>query len=834
MTSEASEANRIAQEIVDTPLVDKMREAYLEYSMSVIVGRAIPDVRDGLKPVQRRILYAMHDMGLRHDRPYKKSATVVGETMGKYHPHGDAAIYDTLVRMAQDFSLRNPLVDGHGNFGSMDGDSPAAMRYTEARLTELSGELLEDLDKSTVEWRDNFDGSLQEPEALPSKAPNLLINGASGVAVGMATNVPPHNLREVCDAGIRLIDEPDCTVEELMEHVRGPDFPTGATITRDGIRQAYATGTGKVTMRGRARVEEGEKRDTVVIEEVPYQVNKARLVKSTSDLVTEGHLEGIRDLRDESDREGVRVVLELERGVSGHAVLNQLYESTRMESTFGVINLSIVDGEPRLLTLKETLEQFLKHRVEVVERRTRHELERARSRAHVLKGLRTALADIEAVVELIRESEDTAEARQGLMEEFDLTEEQAKAILDMRLRRLTSMEAREVEEEHASLLSDIERYEEVLSSREEVHSIIREELAHLKEEYGDERRTEIVEGGDRTIRDLVVEETVLLTRSSEDYVKRTPLVDYRLQNRAGTGIIGADPGGGEIVESLVASTLDRLLVFTESGQVFDTDVFRLPERDRTSKGRPLVMSLQELGDEEVAATLALPEDAEGCLLFATRRGKVKKTDLSRYGNIFSVGIRAIELEEGDSLVDVALVREGQDVVLGTASGQSVRFPQGEAREMGRATRGVRGVELDEGDEVTAMEAAEPGDMVLSVTSTGYGKMTPLEGYRRTHRGGKGVISVKTRGGRLAGLRAVSGDEEAVLTTAGGRTIRFPLSGVSTMSRNTQGVKLMDVRDDRVVGVEIAPPGEDEPEEVEEVEGEAEDGETEGGEGEKES
>ncbi|MFB6132289.1 MAG: DNA gyrase subunit A, partial [Halanaeroarchaeum sp.] len=782
-------------------------------AMSVIAGRALPDVRDGLKPVHRRILYAMHEEGITSGSGHRKSSSIVGETMGNFHPHGDSAIYDTLVRMAQDFSMRYPLVDGQGNFGSVDGDPAAAMRYTEARMAPIAEELLADIEKDTVDFQSNYDDRLQEPTVLPAAFPNLLVNGSSGIAVGMSTNVPPHNLGEVVDATVHLIENPECTVADLMEYVEGPDFPTGATIVgRNSIREAYETGRARLTVRADYHVERDDSGgDSIVIDELPYQQNKSKLVERIAEMANEGDLDGVRDLRDESDRDGIRVVVELTRGANTDIVENRLLESV-LERTFGVINLALVDGEPKVLSLKEMLVEYLDHRKEVVRRRSEFELAEAEERAHILEGRLRALDNVEEVVETIRNSEDREEAKAALEDEFGFTQMQAEHIVRMQLGSLTSMEAAEIEEEYEEVQATIERLEAILADESELLSVIESELQEIKAEYADERRTNIVEAtGEVTHEDLIPDEEVVVTLSEEDYIKRVPVATYSAQHRGGKGIIGADlKEGDRIATVFTARTHDDLLCFTDRGEVYQLKVYQIPEMSRTARGTSAV-NLVDLDDgEEINAVVATDDWEEGeYLTMATRDGYVKRTGVENFENILSTGIIAISLEEGDELVDVEVTDGASDVVLGTEFGMSIRFDETDVRPMGRTARGVRGVDLESGDRVAGVSAIREGDerSLLTVTRRGYGKRTPLSEYRPQSRNGKGLVDIKTddRNGRVAAIEAVDDSDHVIAMSESGQIIRMPVAEISEVGRNTKGVRVMDVEgDDRLAGISVFP------------------------------
>ena len=792
---------------------DEMEQSYIDYAMSVIAGRALPDVRDGLKPVHKRILYAMHEMGVTSGSGHRKSSSIVGETMGDFHPHGDSAIYDTLVRMAQEFSMRYPLVDGQGNFGSMDGDPPAAMRYTEARMAPIAEELLTDIEKDTVDFRSNYDDRLEEPTVLPAGFPNLLVNGSSGIAVGMSTNIPPHNLSEVIDATIALIDDPDKSVVDLMEHVKGPDFPTGAKIVgREGIYEAYTTGRGRIRVRASIEVEPfGSNRERIVVTEIPYQQNKARLVERIASDVNEGILDGITDLRDESDRDGVRIVIELARGANPDVVKNQLLEH-HLERTFGVINLALVDDQPRVLTLKETIEEYLDHRREVVRRRSEHDLANAEERAHLLEGRLKALDHIEAVVELIRNSKDREAARAGLQETFDFTEAQALHIVRMQLGSLTSLEAEELQAEYESVQDEIERLETILSSEAELMAVIRDELLEIKADYGDERRTEIIEDvGSVTREDLIPEEDVVVVVTEEDYIKRMPVDVIRTQGRAGKGVIGVNLKEGDRVSRVFrANSHDYLLGFTNTGRVFQFRTFEIPEMSRTARGTPLVNLLELGSDEEVTAIINTNDFGQNeYLAMATTSGYVKRTDAAHFERVLSTGIIALSLEEGDELVDVVVTDGSRDLVMSTANGMSIRFAESDVRSMGRTARGVNGIDLQDDDEVVGMVATEDGHDLLTVTENGYGKRTALEDYRRQSRYGKGLIDIKTdnRNGKVRGIKSATVDDHLLIMSERGQLMRTRVVEISQVGRNTKGVRIMNLDpDDRVASIDVVPDG----------------------------
>ncbi len=787
-------------------IVEEMSKSYLDYAMSVIIGRALPDIRDGLKPVHRRVLYTMAELGLSWNRAYRKSAKVVGEVLGKYHPHGDAPVYEALVRMAQDFSLRYPLIDGQGNFGSIDGDPPAAYRYTEARLARIAHEMLADIDRETVDFVPNFDESEREPTVLPTKLPNLLVNGSSGIAVGMATNIPPHNLTEVVDALLLAIDNPAVTLQELQTVIKGPDFPTrGYIYGTGGIREAYATGRGIITMRARAHTEKLRGgREAIIVTELPYQVNKASLIEKIAELSRDRKLDGISEIRDESDRHGIRIVLELSRGEIAQIILNQLYKHTAMQSTFGVIMLALVSRRPQVVTLKEMLDHFIAFRREVVTRRTRYDLARAEERAHVLEGLRKALENLDLTIRLIRQAADVDAARQALMTRLQLSEVQAKAILDMRLQRLAQLEREKIITEHTETLQLIERLRAILASDALVRQIIREELTALKSEYGDERRTEIVEESvELTLEDLIADEEMVVTVTRSGYIKRTAIEAYRSQRRGGKGVQGMETKEEDAVEDMyIASTHAYLLFFTNDGKVHWLKVHEIPEAKRDARGKAMVNLLHLAEGERVAATLAVRDfTAGGYVFFATRQGKVKKTELEQYSRPQRGGIRAIALEAGDEVIAVRQTDGQREVVLETKQGICIRFNEDEVRPMGRVTAGVKGIELEERDQVIAAEVAREDASILTVTERGYGKQTPLGEYRLQARGGKGIIDMKTggRNGFVVGMTQVREGDDILVVTTKGKVIRFPAQDVSSQGRNTWGVRVIDLDPDDRVG-----------------------------------
>ena len=788
------------ERILPRLIEEEMQQSFINYSMSVIVSRALPDVRDGLKPVHRRILYAMNELGLVPGRAYKKSATVVGDVLGKYHPHGDSSVYDALVRMVQDFSLRYPLVDGQGNFGSIDGDSAAAYRYTEARLTRIAMTMLEDIDKNTVDYQPNFDDRLQEPTVLPSKIPNLLVNGSSGIAVGMATNIPPHNLREVAKAVELLVDNPEATVADLRKAIKGPDFPTAGYIYgREGIKEAYETGRGRVVMRARAQIEEKESsnKSQIVITEIPYQVNKENLVRSIAELAMAKKIEGISGVRDESDRDGMRVVVELKRDCIPNVVLNQLYKHTTMQSTFGVIMLALVGGVPKVMNLKELLTHFIAHRHEIIVRRTQFDLDAAQAREHILDGLKIAVDNIDEVIKIIRSSADTPEADARLRKRFKFSEKQSDAILNMRLAKLTGLEIDKLEAELAEVRATIADLRDILGSEARRNGILKAETAEVAQKYGDDRRTEILaDQGDFSVEDLIAEEDMVITISHTGYIKRIPVSTYKRQRRGGRGMAGMGTKEDDWVEHLfIASTHDYLMFFTDKGQVYWLKVHEIPQGGRAARGKPVVNCIAIGSDEQVASTVAVREFTDDrWLMFATRNGTVKKTVLSAYGNVRSTGINAINIDEGDALIDVQLCDANSDIVLATQDGMSIRFHQGDVREMGRATAWVKGIELDAGDAVIGMVIVRREATLLVVSERGYGKRSELSEYRVQKRGGKGIITLKKtdKTGRMVALKEVIPDDELMMITRHGVVIRVPVEGISVIGRNTQGVRVMNL------------------------------------------
>jgi len=790
---------------------DEMSSSYIDYSMSVIIGRALPDARDGLKPVHRRVLYAMRELGNTHNKPYKKSARVVGDVIGKYHPHGDQAVYDTIVRLAQEFSLRYPLVDGQGNFGSIDGDPPAAMRYTEVRMDALAEEMLEDLEKETVAFGPNYDETLEQPLVLPSKLPNLLLNGSTGIAVGMATNIPPHNLRELCDGITHYIDHPDCAIDELMQFIKGPDFPTAATIcgTRQ-IEAMYKLGRGQMTIRGAAEIVEERNRDVIIVSELPYTVNKANLIETIAGLVNDKVLEGISDIRDESSSEGIRIVIELKRGAMGQVVLNNLYKHTQLQTTFGANMLAITHGKPKVMTLKELIRCYVDHRFEVITRRTVFELAKAEARKHILEGLLKALDHLDEVVRTIRESKNRDEARTRLMERFAFSEKQADAILEMRLYQLTGLERDKVEAEYKQVCERIAYLQGLLADPAKIYALIKEDLAMLREKYGDERRTRLVPiEGEVNIEDLIADEPCVVTLSHRGYIKRVPLDTYREQRRGGRGVTGVTTREEDFVETLfVAETHDTLLFFTSHGRVYAERAFEIPEASRTSPGKAIVNLLDLREGEQVAAMLRIREFREDQnVIFATARGTVKKTILADYRNVRKAGIIAITLDEGDSLIQVRLSGGADDVMLTTRSGATIRFNEEEVRSTGRSASGVRGISLEGDDVVCACDVVDETATFLIACENGYGKRTPFDDFRVTHRGGKGIIGIQAseRNGAVVSAHAVSDGESLVMVTSKGMMVRSPVAQVRLCGRNAQGVRLVNLEaNDKLVSASVAP------------------------------
>jgi DNA gyrase subunit A len=808
----------MAEETSRFPKVDigqEMRESFISYAMSVIVSRALPDVRDGLKPVHRRILYAMHDMGLTPDKAFRKSANVVGEVMANYHPHGDSAIYESMVRMAQDFNMRYMLVEGQGNFGSVDGDPAAAMRYTESRLSKLALELLRDIDKETVNFVPNYDGRKEEPVVLPSRFPNLLVNGSGGIAVGMATNIPPHNLREVIDGVIAMIDNPNITVQDLMKIIKGPDFPTaGEILGVSGIRRAYETGRGSIVMRAKTMIEEEKGKPRIIVTEIPFQVNKARLVEKIAELVREKKIDGITDLRDESDRKGMRIVIELRRDVVPKVVLNNLFKHTQLQSTFGVNMLALVDNRPRVLNLRDMLYYYLQHQREIIRRRTEYDLKQAEARAHILEGLRIALDHIDEIISLIRGSQTTDEARDGLMSRFGLSYEQAQAILDMRLQRLTGLEREKIENEYQELLAKIAEYRSILADESKIYSIVREELTEIKEKFGDDRRT-VITFDEEHIEDadLIPAEDVVITLTHDGYIKRLPVSTYRAQKRGGRGVQGIGTKDDDFVEHLyITNSHDYILFFTNKGKVYRLKGYEIPDLSRTAKGTPIINLIQIEKGERVNAVIPVKELQEGAyLFFATKKGIIKKTELEAFENIRKIGLIAVNLRDDDELIAVRLTDGNREIIMGTRKGMSVRFKESDVRTMGRNATGVKGITLDDDDDVIDMDVVKEGAEVLIVTANGYGKRTPIEEYRLQSRGGKGIKThnVTERSGHVVGLKVVEPEEDLMIITTAGIIIRTEIKGISVMGRYTQGVKLIRLADnEQVVSVAKVPPSED--------------------------
>jgi len=808
---------------------EEMQKSYMDYAMSVIIGRALPDVRDGLKPVHRRVLYAMYDLSNDWNKPFKKSARIVGDVIGKYHPHGDMAVYDALVRMAQDFSLRYPLINGQGNFGSIDGDPPAAMRYTEVRMARLASELLFDIEKNTVEIAPNYDGSLTEPAILPARFPNLLVNGSSGIAVGMATNIPPHNLQEVIEATSAVIQNPEITIEDLMVILPGPDFPTaGFILGQSGIREAYLTGKGTIQLRARALIERQKRteRESVVITELPYQVNKAKLLERIAELVQEKRVEGISDLRDESDREGMRIVIELKREAVAQVVLNQLFKHTQMQVTFGIILLAIVHGQPQTLNLKELIQQFINHRKEVVTRRSQFELGKAEANAHILEGLKIALDNLDRVISLIRSSKTPQDAKEGLMAKFSLSEAQAQAILEMRLQRLTNLEREKINEEYKEVIQLIARLREILSNERLLFNLIGEELQEIKERYGDERRTLIIEEAQEiNLEDLIVEEDMVVTISHSGYIKRNAISLYRSQRRGGRGKMGMTTKEEDFVEHLfVASTHSYILFFTDAGKVFWLKVHEIPQAGRMSRGKAIVNLLNLSGEEKITAILPVRTFEEGkYVIMTTKNGVVKKTDLMSYGHPRTGGIIALTLDPGDELISACLTDGTKEILLSSREGKAIRFSEEETRAIGRTARGVKGITLGKNDFLVSMDIITPGTLgaaILSVTEKGFGKRTPIEDYPLQSRGGKGVITIKTspRNGNLVGVQQITEQDEVMLITDKGKIIRLRGEEISVIGRNTQGVKLIELEPgERVMAVTRLAEREEEPEEEQAIE-----------------
>lgn len=795
------------ERFIDLNIEDEMRTSYLDYSMSVIVSRALPDVRDGLKPVHRRILWAMNDLGMGPDKPYRKSARVVGDVLGKYHPHGDSSVYGAMVRLAQDFNTRYLLADGHGNFGSIDGDSAAAMRYTEVKMTSLAMEMLRDINKETVDFVPNFDESLEEPSVLPSKFPNLIVNGSSGIAVGMATNMAPHNLRETIDGIILTIDEPDSTIDDISKIIKGPDFPTGADIMgKEGIQDAYRTGRGKIRLRAVAEIEETTRnRHRIIVSEIPYQVNKARLIEKIAELVREKRLEGISDLRDESDREGMRIVIELKRDANPNVVLNNLYKHTQMETTFGIINLALVNDEPKVLNLRELIDHYVDHQKEIITRRTKFDLNKAKDRAHILEGLLIALDNIDRIITIIRGSSDEKTAKISLMEEFELSDKQAQAILEMRLRRLTGLERGKLEEEYENLIKEINRLTEILASERLVLNIIKEELLEIKEKHGDLRKTRIMPSADEiNIEDMIEEEDIVITLTHHGYIKRMPEGTYKPQRRGGKGIIALTTRDEDFVENLfITSTHDTILFFTNMGKVYRLKAYEIPEGGRQARGTAIINILNLIGGEKVNAVIPISEfDPEKNLMLATEQGIIKKLSLENLKNIRKNGIIAITLREDDELISVKLTDGSQEVIMVTHEGKAIRFDENDVREMGRSAMGVKAIDLSDSDTVVAMELVENDSYLLVISELGYGKKTKLDEYKTQNRSGKGLItySIKDKTGAVVSAKVVDDYDQIMMISNKGTIIRLNTSDVSTMGRSTQGVRLMKFEEDKVVAI----------------------------------
>ncbi len=801
---------------------DEMKSCYLDYAMSVIIGRALPDVRDGLKPVHRRALFAMNSLGNYHNKPFLKSARVVGDVIGKYHPHGDSAVYNTIVRMAQDFSMRYPLVDGQGNFGSIDGDNAAAMRYTEIRMKKISEELLRDLDKETVDWQPNYDDSINEPQVLPTKIPNLLVNGSSGIAVGMATNIPPHNLTEVVNGLIALIDNRELSIDELMKHIPGPDFPTSGSIHgTEGIKSAYHTGRGVIQIRAKADIEiyGKQERERIVVTELPYQVNKAKLIEKIAELVNNKQITGISDIRDESNREGIRVCIDLKKGEIGSVILNRLYKATQLQVSFGIIFLAINNGSPKVMNLRDILTSFLDHRREVVIRRTVYELKKAKERAHILEGLKTAVENIDEIVELIKKSEGPAQAKSSLISKYSLSEIQAQAILDMRLQRLTGLERDKIIADYEAIMKEIARLEGILRSEDLIKGIIRDELQEVLEAYGDERRTEIVAKADEIqLEDLVKEEDVIVTITHKGYVKRMALDTYRTQNRGGTGVKGAGLAEDDFFTDIfTANTHANLLFFTSKGTVFLKKVYNLPEGTRTSRGRNLANLIQIPSGEKIKEILCVSNDdmktEENFLMFATEKGLIKKTALTEYQGIRQNGLRAIKVQDGDSILNVRVTNGTKDVLLCSTSGKVIRFSEEDCRPMGRVAQGVKGINIDDNERIIGMEIIDDSVEILTITENGYGKRTISSQYRKQSRGGKGILAMRLtdRNGEIVDIKPVTDKDDLMIITNKGQVIRTKISGISLMGRATQGVRIIRLKEDeKVVAIEkIADPEDDE-------------------------
>lgn len=799
--------NKIEEKIVSRYIEEEMKDSYLTYALSVIIGRALPDVRDGLKPVHRRILYAMYEDGLLHNRPFRKCATVVGNTIGRYHPHGDMAVYDALVRLAQDWSMRYPLIDPQGNFGSIDGDPAAAYRYTESRLSSLAEEMLSDIERDTVDFSPNFDNSRIEPLVLPSALPNLLINGSSGIAVGMATNVPPHNLGEVCDGVIYLLDNPDCSIKDLTKIIKGPDFPTGALICgREGIKQAYETGRGKLIIRAKAQIERERGKNSIVITEIPYQVQKSSLIESTANLVEEKKLEGISDIRDESDKEGLRITIDLKRDTEPEIVLNQLYKHTNLELTFGVIFLALVEGKPRILNLKELISYYIEHRRQIIRRRTSFELNKAQKRAHILEGLKVCLKNLDRVIKIIKTSKDVNVARETLIREFSLSSEQAQAILEMQLQRLTGLEREKIDNEYLDLIKKIELYRSILSSEKRIEAIIKDELLELRKRYVDERRTQVVSAVEEIeIEDLIAEEDMVIIISHSGYIKRLAVSSYRKQKRGGKGLTGAELREADFIEHLfIASTKDYLLIFTDKGRVFWLKAYEVPVGSRTAKGKAIVNLLRLSSQEKISSVIPVKEfSKDKFLVMATKNGLIKKTNLSSYGHLRKAGIIGITLEKDDELIGVELTDGREEILLATALGKAIKFSEKQVRDMGRQARGVRGISLEKKDRVVGMQVAKKDGMCLTVTENGFSKRTSFSQYRLQSRGGKGIINLKVtkKNGSVVGVKTVSGKDELMAITEKGMFLRCLVKDIRVTGRSAQGVRLIRLeKEDRVSSV----------------------------------
>ncbi|WP_425449245.1 DNA gyrase subunit A [Dethiothermospora halolimnae] len=808
--------NNDESQVIPVNIEEEMKKSYLDYAMSVIVSRALPDVKDGLKPVHRRILYAMSGLNLTPDKPHRKSARIVGDVLGKYHPHGDSAVYDAMVRLAQNFSTRYPLVDGHGNFGSIDGDSAAAMRYTEARMNKITTEMLTDINKNTVDYRPNFDETMEEPVALPSRFPNLLVNGTSGIAVGMATSIPPHNLGEVIDGTIAMIDNPEVTVEDIMEHIKGPDFPTGAMIMgKNAIKTAYKTGRGKIRVRAKTTIEQMTKnKNRIVVNEIPYQVNKARLIEKIAKLVRDKKVEGISDLRDESDRNGMRIVIELKRDANPNVVLNNLYKHTQLQDTFSMIMIALVDGQPKLLNLRQIIRHYLNHQKDVIVRRTQYDLDKAEARAHILEGLKIALDNIDQVISLIRSSKTANDAKEGLMNKFGLSEKQAQAILDMRLQKLTGLERDKIQEEYEGLIKEINRYKEILASEELIYNIIKEELLVIKEKYNDERRTEIRHSAEEiNIADMIEEENVAITLTRFGYVKRLPESTYKIQRRGGKGISALTTREEDFVEHLfITSTHDNLMFFTNEGRVYTLKAYEIPEARRQAKGTAIVNLLMLNPNEKITAVIPIRDFNESdYLVFTTQNGIIKKTTLDSFSNIRKNGLLAIKLKDNDELIDVKRTNGEKDIIVVTSKGMSIRFNEDDVRDMGRTAMGVKAIKLNKDDKVVAMDLVEDDKDLLVISENGQGKRTSLKEYRTQTRGGKGIktYSVQDRTGDLVGAKVIDEKDEIMILSFSGIVIRLKVSGISKMGRYTQGVQLMRIeKDNRVVSIAKVIPEED--------------------------